>query len=104
MEITTQKQIQVSLFIGVLESSTVRMHLGQSHLWKQDSIIKNSETPSETHYQGKTYIGFSLPSEGISLLTLHKIEQKLRASVTHYCPELTQDDIQITIFPQILIS
>lgn len=104
MEITTQKQIQVSLFIGVLESSTVRMYLGQSHLWKQDSIVKNNDTPSETHYQGKTYIGFTLPTEGVSLSALHHIEEKLLTTVKKYCPELDQEQIQIIIFPQILIT
>ena len=104
METSTKKQIQVSLFIGILENSTVRMHLNQSQLWKQAAIERNSETPSETHYQGKTYIGFSISSEGILLQDLRSIETKLRFLISNYCPDLPQNEIQVSIFPQILIT
>lgn len=104
METSTKKQIQVSLFIGALENSTLRMHLNHSHLWKQASILRNYETPSETHYQGKSYIGFSIPSRKISLQDLRNIEINLRKLISSYCPDLPHEEIEISIFSQILIT
>ena len=104
MDVTTNKQLKVSLFLGIQETSTIRMHLNQSSLWKQDSILRGTETPSETHYQGKTYFGFPLVSEGISLAELHRIQKKLETTLIQYCPELPHEEIKTIIFPQILIT
>lgn len=102
----TESRVQTKLFVGLLLTSEVRMHLNQSNLWKQDQVVR-SESGDELQalrYQDKEYVGIMLAQPKLPLRELQGIENHVRIALDRYCPELHTEKMNIFVFPQLFLA
>lgn len=102
----TGQRVQVKLFVGLLVSSEVRMHLNHSELWKQDQVVKSEDgrEMQVLRYQEKEYVGIMLNDRQLSLEALRTWEGEVRDALARYCPELGTEAMKVYVFPQLFLS
>lgn len=100
------ERVQTRLFVGLLLTSEVRMHLNQSEQWKQEQVVRNEsgETLQSLRYQDKEYIGSMLTTALLPLEELRTLEDSVRLVLNRYCPELQTDKMKIFVFPQLFLK
>ncbi|MGK5595049.1 MAG: hypothetical protein ACSNEK_06805 [Parachlamydiaceae bacterium] len=99
-------KVFLRLFVGVLITSEIRMHLNLSIKWKEAQILKELDPNrlTEVHFHHDNYAGKFLPHETFSLDELKLQEQEILAKLKGYCPKLGIEKIKLKIFPQQFIS
>lgn len=102
----TSQGVQVKLFVGLLVSSEVRMHLNQSELWNQDQVVKSEDGQEMKvlRYQDKEYVGIMLEEKQLGLEELRSKENEVRDALMRYCPELGVEAMKVYVFPQIFLA
>lgn len=90
--------IENRIFLGFLLANELLLFLNQSKEWREAKILGNTPL-KETHYQGKTYIGMSLPS----ILNCDEIKEKekeIKTLMQLYCPRLDVDRQNAYLFSE----
>lgn len=82
------------------------MHLNQSALWKQASIIPSGENNrlTEVQHQGKDYLGCYIDSDTTSLAELASLENSIAQHLHYFCPDYDIGSIKPSIFTQVFIA
>ena len=93
----------VLLFLGCPKNSEMEMHLRQSKLW-QEAKLTGTNTLTESYFNRTEYIGSQYASSHISLQELQKLESDILDRLRIYCPNLAVDQLELTLFPLILIG
>lgn len=99
-----QHKVSIKLFLGVLITSELRMHLNSSVAWKHAAIDRQPDAPIETQYQDHKYLGIHLECDAAPLKHFHELYSKIQDSIARYCPEFNNDQLKPYILPQIFIS
>jgi hypothetical protein len=97
------KGIQPRLFLGTPLTSEVRMHLAESSGWKERHLL-DAERLEEGRYEEETYLGSLLPHDSLSIEQLQKEEERVRDSLSRFCPQLDQGHLSFFLFPQIFLT
>lgn len=95
--------ITTKIFLGCVLTSEIKFHLQNSHAWKL-AKIENPDILTTTPFQGKEYIGLSLPHPQLTLAEIRPYEASIRQNLSTFCPKLQFDNVNIHIFPQLLVS
>jgi hypothetical protein len=93
--------IKVQIFLGIMQTSEVRMYLNQNADWQTASVEKKTLLKEATWNQ-KIYLGYYLASD-LNYLIIKKNEEKIKSELQVYCPKLNLDQHLIFLFPQTLI-
>lgn len=96
-------RITTKLFIGLLITSEVKMHLQNSPFWRNAKAMPNEEHLIEVRHRGKNYIGCYLKEEGIQLKDLKKMEIMVTTKIGAYLPQLSLSNDDCVVFPQLFI-
>lgn len=98
--------LTMKMFVGILATSEVRMHLTQSMLWKQITIVREEKGAElqQVHYQGKDYVGFYLEEQAADLIQIQKYEEAVKEKVQKYCPDLDCRKQPVVIFGQVFCA
>ena len=106
MPIEVGNQVQIKLFAGVLITIDMRKHLNVCSTWKESLIGWQSEKGAwiELRYQNKHYFGKYLTGPTIPMPDLRLLEKELKNVFSTHCPELSQEQIKLTVFPQMFVA
>lgn len=89
------------IFLGIIETSEIRMHLNKSKIWEEKRLLETSEL-KEIEREGKIYIGFLIPP-ALSYDQLKLKEEKIKKLLQVYCPKLNLYTHQCYIFLQVFV-
>lgn len=93
----------VKIFISILMTSEVKMHLNHSEHWQEDRLLHKGEL-EEVVFQEKSYLGFFISSSPIEEKALNQAEQLLKDRLHLYCPKLNLDKHATYLFPHLFLS
>lgn len=104
MNITNK--INNKLFSGYLLTSEIRMHLNQSKIWHQISILPADDEKEllEVRHQGKDYIGRYLKESYTSLSDLKEVAAAIQQRLQDYCPNYHPLAGKVCIFSQVFVA
>jgi hypothetical protein len=99
-------RLAIKLFVGILFTSEIRMHINENIVWKERTLKGNQQAADlqEVHYHGKDYLGFYAAHETLSLNQMRDVETEIQKRISNYCPLLQKENPQIFIFPQLFIA
>lgn len=106
MTTNTEHKVTVKLFVGVMISPELRMHLSKSALWKEISIARgpSSDDLIETPSNNETYLGTYVNNEAIPLHELREMASAVKQKIAAYCASLNIETLNLSVFPQIFVS
>jgi hypothetical protein len=98
--------ISAQLFLGCPISSKIRMSLNSSPAWQKVQTLpgENVEALKEVHHQDKDYIGTFLSISQPTLEDLQIAQVNVQKLLRSYCDDLTDQNVKLTIFPQIFLA
>lgn len=102
----TKNAPMIKLFLGFHQSTELNIHLNQSQIWKEISVIRLSspEDLVEVIHEGKLYIGAYLPHPQTTLDEIQLLEKTIRDKLHFYCPEYKNSPAKTLLFPQVFIQ
>lgn len=104
---TLEPRVTVKLFIGAKVTPELRVHLAQSHLWKEATIVSAAEKGIlvQTHFHNNTYIGLYVEEEYLTLPAIHDLQLAIRQQLSNYCPKVhAVNQLPLYIFPQMFVN
>lgn len=105
MDIENYQKISFKLFVGVMISSEIKMHLQQSKIWKQIEILPKKEELSIIHFRGKEYLGSYLSKGHFALPELEQFSLFIKTRFKDYCPNFPNiDQVEICFFSQVFVA
>lgn len=96
----------IKLFLGFQLSTELSIHLNQSHLWKEISVVRLAKADDliEITHEGTYYIGVYLPFSQTNLKEVQTFEKMIQDKLQLYCPNYKLQRSKILLFPQVLIQ
>jgi hypothetical protein len=98
--------VTAKLFLGVLISSELRMHLDASQLWAnaQAAATAHSDELRAVRYEDHEYIGCYASAERIALPALQDYKLHIAKQLQRYCPDFNGGRCDVHIFTHLLIQ
>lgn len=98
-------KVFAKLFIGILITSEVRMHLNQSTVWKNVQVIGDPEAGEliSVRFHEYDYIGSYVKVEKITFSELGSYDKHVLNKLQSYCPNLQLNTHKVSFFSQIFI-
>lgn len=96
-------RVSIKLFAGFPLTSELKMHLNQSHLYKQSKIGSNGEM-IEVHASEREYFGVYLTASQTTIPSLKILEGVLILKLNEYCPKYPTEKLSLTIIPQVFVT
>jgi hypothetical protein len=96
----------IKLFLGFQLSTELSIHLNQSILWKEISVIRLSKQDDliSILHESTHYIGTYLPHPHTTLTEIQALEKMIQEKLQIYCPNYKLQHSKILLFPQVLIQ
>lgn len=104
-------KMTISLFLGFLLTSELKMHLNKSAEWQNaklhladpSSALDPSNALKEVQYGNQTFVGIYLSEPKLSLKDIKKYESQLKMLLNRYCERLECSKLECSLFSQFFI-
>lgn len=98
-------KVFAKLFIGVLITSEVKMHLNQSSAWQNAQVINDSEAGElvAVRFHDNDYLGCYAKVDKLAFSELKSYEKHVFDKLQSYCPDLQLKTHIVYFFSQIFI-
>ena len=96
----------IKLFLGFQLSTELSIHLNQSKIWKEVSVIhlSNPDDLIEVTRDGNRYVGLYLPQASMPISEIQHFEKIIQNKLHFYCPDYQLQKAKILLFSQVLIQ
>lgn len=102
-----QAAVSIKLFMGVVVTPELKMHLAHSHSWQEARIIdsQKGDLLHQIHFQNKEYIGLYADQASLQLPDVEQLKNNILSQLTDYCPKITKiENMAVYLFPQLFLT
>lgn len=98
-------QITTRLFLGVLVTAELKMHMAQSNAWRDAAFSAGGggHPLSVVRFQRKEYLGHYLATDEVSLGDLEEASSAICALLEKLFPDFDVDKCTPALFPQVFV-